>query len=433
MSRSSFLVRRRAAGLSLIELMVAMALGLLVTLGIATLFGTTSTTNRVQNGLARLQENGRFLVSRIASDLRMTAAQYCSTSGDGPTSMTANGQQQPARAPMLHVANFTFPDWGGAAISTGAAVPLSPRYFAQGYECSSAACAPAQPAIPTDIPAAGTGVGNRVRGSDILTVRYLRGAGWPVTSCTVRPIESTVPPDITVTPDPKDPPLDVAPGELVVVSDCSRSSIFKAAVAGNVITPADLPAGPPVRCPAGSSEEDPRIAGGEPRLFNFSKDFVTVTYYLRVRADANPDRTDRLVPVLMRRESDRSGRMQEQELAEGIERLDFLYGVEDAQGRVAYLRADEVNTITSCPPAPEGVGLAAEGACGWRSIKSIEVHMLLSTVENLDISTVDTAYRYSIDGPDIAPPPATFDSGLPAGRMMRREFVALVTTRNSAQ
>ena len=47
-------------GLTLIELMVAMVLGLLVAAGIVTVFVSTSTSNKAQNQLARLQEEGRF-------------------------------------------------------------------------------------------------------------------------------------------------------------------------------------------------------------------------------------------------------------------------------------------------------------------------------------------------------------------------------------
>ena len=58
-------------GFSLIELMVAMALGLVLSIGVVSLFGSTSMSNKVQNSLARLQENGRYAVARMESDLRM--------------------------------------------------------------------------------------------------------------------------------------------------------------------------------------------------------------------------------------------------------------------------------------------------------------------------------------------------------------------------
>jgi type IV pilus assembly protein PilW len=111
----------RQRGMSLIELMVALVLGLLLSAGIVSVFMSASTSNRVQTGLARLQETGRFLVSRMNMDLSMGQAQYCA-SLEGSTAPVANGIQPTLRAMELRVPNFRFPDWGG-----GAAVGRSPR------------------------------------------------------------------------------------------------------------------------------------------------------------------------------------------------------------------------------------------------------------------------------------------------------------------
>lgn len=70
--------RSTVRGFTLLEIMVALVLGLLLSIGIVSLFLTTSRTNKLQDGLARLQENGRYAVGRIESDLRMGGAQYCS-------------------------------------------------------------------------------------------------------------------------------------------------------------------------------------------------------------------------------------------------------------------------------------------------------------------------------------------------------------------
>jgi type IV pilus assembly protein PilW len=51
-------------GVTLIELMVAMLLGLIVAGGIVTVFSSTSSSNKAQTQLARLQEEGRFAIGR---------------------------------------------------------------------------------------------------------------------------------------------------------------------------------------------------------------------------------------------------------------------------------------------------------------------------------------------------------------------------------
>ncbi len=61
--------------------MVAMVLGLLVAGGIITVFSSTSSSSKAQTQLARLQEEGRFAISRLGGDLRMANGQYCNNSG----------------------------------------------------------------------------------------------------------------------------------------------------------------------------------------------------------------------------------------------------------------------------------------------------------------------------------------------------------------
>jgi type IV pilus assembly protein PilW len=59
-------------GLSLVELLVAMAVGLLLTAGVLTIFVNSRQTYRVQDNLSRLQENGRFALTLVGNALRMT-------------------------------------------------------------------------------------------------------------------------------------------------------------------------------------------------------------------------------------------------------------------------------------------------------------------------------------------------------------------------
>ena len=143
---------RNADGFSLIELMVAMVLGLLVAAGIVTLFAATSKTNKVQDALARLQENGRFAVTRMDNDLRQVAGQYCAnTQSKDWTQSGADGPVYGDVSIGVNAAGWSFPDSGGTPIppssfGTGKIYPLSPGTFVQGYECSvSGGCSPSVP------------------------------------------------------------------------------------------------------------------------------------------------------------------------------------------------------------------------------------------------------------------------------------------------
>jgi type IV pilus assembly protein PilW len=61
--------RRRMAGLSLIEMMIALVMALIVAAGIITVFTSTSSSNKVQQQMATLQEEGRFAIHSLRTDL----------------------------------------------------------------------------------------------------------------------------------------------------------------------------------------------------------------------------------------------------------------------------------------------------------------------------------------------------------------------------
>lgn len=61
---------QRTFGFSLVELMVAITLGLLLTAGMVQLFSSTKVTFRTNDALARVQENGRFTLEMLKRDLR---------------------------------------------------------------------------------------------------------------------------------------------------------------------------------------------------------------------------------------------------------------------------------------------------------------------------------------------------------------------------
>ena len=63
--------RYRQRGLSLIELMVALAIGLFLIVGALTVFVQSQSTSQVNDSIARLQENGRYFFDVVEPDIRM--------------------------------------------------------------------------------------------------------------------------------------------------------------------------------------------------------------------------------------------------------------------------------------------------------------------------------------------------------------------------
>jgi type IV pilus assembly protein PilW len=66
-------------GLTLIEIMIALLIGLFIIAGTIQLFVNTKQTYRLQEALSRLQENGRFAMEFIGRDIRMAGYRACPT------------------------------------------------------------------------------------------------------------------------------------------------------------------------------------------------------------------------------------------------------------------------------------------------------------------------------------------------------------------
>ena len=64
---------RRVAGVTLIELMVALTIGSFLMIGAVTVFMQSRTTFRVSESVSRLQENARFVLDVVEPNIRMAS------------------------------------------------------------------------------------------------------------------------------------------------------------------------------------------------------------------------------------------------------------------------------------------------------------------------------------------------------------------------
>ena len=94
--------RARQAGLSIIELMIAIALGLIVLAGLATLFANQSAARAEMERSSRQIENGRFAMELLTDDLRM--AGFYGELAVGPVNF-------PPPAALVDPCSFNPPDW----------------------------------------------------------------------------------------------------------------------------------------------------------------------------------------------------------------------------------------------------------------------------------------------------------------------------------
>ncbi|MBP8307964.1 MAG: PilW family protein [Burkholderiaceae bacterium] len=436
---------RRSQGFTLVELLVAVALSLVIMLGLVSIMDTVGVVNRTQNGMARLQENGRFAMQRIARDLRAASMQHCSTFNVAASILPPGGgtYQDKGRSPISHfdasAANYRLGPAGQTANYF-----ISPGYMLYGSECDAGACAPVvnlanrgSDRFSPALPGMGIANGSRARGADVLTLRTLQGEGARITNVTGFVAGDGAPVQIDANAAQLAALGFGGAEDAALVTDCSNAEIARIDVvdsdtiqfAGNF----------------GGDGDDmlsrPDLQG-DARVFNLQRDLLTVTYYLRLKTD--PNDASRLISSLVRRTKSGVGdTAATQELVEGVERLDFLYGVEDNVGRTSYLTAAEVDALTAaeCPPVPWDLAAPqvqpAEAACGWRAVKSVEVLMLLNTVSDVTVSG-DEEFRYSFLNTGAANNAGVYENplvlgtlrnGLAPGRMLRREMRMLVSLR----
>lgn len=441
---------QRSRGFSLVELMIAMALGLLVSAGIMAVFASTSDSRRAQEQLARLQEAGRFAITQIRNDLAMQGAQYCAGSGGHAHASAGGPYLDELRVPTVYASDAnalmgTLDDvttpWGGAYPSAPREPYSFPSFLAmRGYDCTTNSCAPMDPSNKRNangfgIPAMGKGVSSRVIGASVLTVRYLQPAGgWTIAqdesargSSLSSHADGSV--SIQLNPLPGEPTAADVKNEapLMMLADCSSAQIF--AVSGM---------GSKELLSNGNNFAQPHVFQNmaAPKLFSVSHDVQTVTYFLKV-VD-NGDGMGHTTGALVRRVN--GGKVASEEIARGIERLDFKYGVQQADGTVRYYTAEQVDNSmrADCPPVPLPIQGGNDHGCLWRSVNLIEIDLLVDgEVPFYALASGELAYSYAADGLFTPALPADahrkvtpMQQGFPM-HMLRREFTAVVAVRNA--
>jgi type IV pilus assembly protein PilW len=177
---------RSQRGVSLIELMVAVAIGSLLMLGLIQIFSATNLSAQMGTALSRVQENGRFALDFMRADIRMAGHMGC-TSGSALVRDIDLAPTQLQSAMRIGGENISFnvPPFAGTV-----APPFiyDFRYDVQGYEANDTASNPAAPtAVTLTLPPAAGSNGSwtpalpnellnltprPIAGSDIVVVRY---------------------------------------------------------------------------------------------------------------------------------------------------------------------------------------------------------------------------------------------------------------------
>jgi type IV pilus assembly protein PilW len=156
------LTRSRVRGVTLIELMIAMALGLAIVAAVGYIYVSGVQGFRVQDAQSRSQEDARFVIETISRDIRMAGYFGCNKprppeGGEGPITVVAS-------QPLMTV-NTSWLSGDTQAYDRF----VDQQYLIRAFSPASAATHPAMPSSVTST----TSPGGRKPGSDVLLI--LRG------------------------------------------------------------------------------------------------------------------------------------------------------------------------------------------------------------------------------------------------------------------
>ncbi|HKU15854.1 MAG TPA: PilW family protein [Steroidobacteraceae bacterium] len=349
-------------GFSLIELMVSIAISLLLLAGVVTMFIGSKESYETSERLSRVQENGRYALDQIVDDLRSAGFQGCAK----PNFATS-------RANDYAVTTLNNP----TALLNNFAAPV------QGFD-AGAGGGTWTPALDAAI-TAGLGPSNI---SDVLALHVPRRDAVAM-HLTVRQTAGTDPLTVgNVVPAP------LSAGDIAMISDCTGRAWFQVTTyAGGVIThtQSGVPAG---GTPPGNASADlkhPFDVGAE------IVPAVTVIYYIR------PSPADPTTSSLYRRSTSPGGVLTE-ELADGIERLEFQYGVDTVGGDGRIDQYVTANAVTN-----------------WEEVISVRVALLARATE---------AYGRDLDRRTYVLFDGTAAIGPFNDRFERRVFTTTVALRN---
>lgn len=273
----------RQHGISLVELMISVALGMVLILGVINIFLSSKQAYRVQNALAQLQDNARFALDTISHDLRMSGQIGCNSS----VTVTNN---------------------------TGELVDFGPALFGDEHDNLSITLITGDTGNPT--------ASNVKDGTDVIVTHYASPKTYLLTdesTGSVLTVDSSSHGFVEHTP--------------LIVSDCNSSDIFIAGTVTNNVADSDGNATNNSTVNIGTSAFSKTYTSGAEvsqliyRAYYIAED--TNTLYRRDAIKWGSDTDVRPTPIL-----------------EGLEDMEFLYGV-DINGdgsSIKFVNADSVTT-----------------------------------------------------------------------------------------
>jgi len=410
---------RTQAGVTLLELMVAMAVSSIIMLGISNIYLSTKKSYVIHDEFARIQENGRYTMGTLSTNIRNAGFFGCA--GGQSLGTVINGLNNDEDSAW----NFQTGLMGYEAVGTDTDNPItvitpeSNAGGAVGNWVTAAGLTSDGTAISVNPDAAIANVA--VIGSDSLIIRTADGTGARVAK---NNSSSQVFID-DLTGDVNGCFSGICSGDILLISDCTKSRIFKAEnvtdVGGGV-------------CPAGPCFNLVHNAGplpgdnSAPSTWNSGETFGTDAEIMKVVTKAyfigvNPA-NGITEPSLYLRENDGVP----VPLVEGIENMQVLYGVDTTDDGIP-------NQYFSANDVPDVDG---DSDTVFEGVVSVKISLLARTPQNLpglNRTAADFAnLTYAMVSPasPIMIDPVAAANAVATDRRMRKVFNLTIQIRNKS-
>ena len=357
----------KQSGLTVIELLIAMVLGLLLTAGISQVYVTTKSSYRLTENLSHVQESARFGMSILSQDVRMAGFIPCLKAEN--TSNTVDSTD-------------VFFDFFNSSII--------------GYEGGVST-------FPAGFPATGTGAGARVAGTDAIIVS---GGGGNETYNIDWHNGGTQEMEL-------DNLYTITAGELALLCDDTSTTLFQVTGVNTTtsriqhtttgsISPGNCSAnlGGTGECSCSATCFANKTFSGDAQLVKFN----TIGYFIGVSSNADGR-------SLYRRNLNVAGGVagfQTEEVLRGVENMQILYGQD-----------------TDNDSQPDQY-LTANNVTDWLEVVSVRLGLLVQSPD--PINDVNDTNTYIVAGTPIADTATTITHA--GDRRIRYSFTTTVELRN---
>jgi type IV pilus assembly protein PilW len=366
-------------GLSLVELMVTLLLGLIIMAGVIQIFISNKATYTVQEGLVQIQENMRFAFETMAHDIRMSGYLGCSRSVDTNIALSnPHNHFNPTFGIQGWEANGTGPTTTAIALDAYAVATASTNGV--GATTVGTSEVARWDTLDTDGVIDGNNDrdtfrdANVVPGTDILRVWYAEDQSIAIQSIQEN-ADATKAQSVTLADAINGDEIEA--GDILIFNDCSFADIAIACNISNDKQTIDL-----ADCSGGLMQNDGNYRLATAEIEGEVTKLKSALYFVAKQAN-DPDNPPSLYRRVMARNGDADGTGGESyvapeiELIRGVENMQILYGI-DSNGD-----GDANNYVTADDSA----------LSSWDEVVSVKVSLLMSTPDTVPTSGENREYN----------------------------------------